>query len=53
MPLNSRKLTGALLKQLATELGVPTSASAKALRLLISGQLDEGGRDPMNVQVAV
>ena len=53
VPLNSTKSTGALLKQLATELGVPTTAFAEDLRLLIGGQLRDGGRDPMNVQVVV
>ena len=53
VPLNSRQLTGTLLKQLAAELGVPTSASYDDLRLMISGKLEEVGREPMNVQVVL
>ena len=53
VPLNSRKLTGILLKQLAAALEIPTSASSEDLRLLISGKLQEDRREPMNVQVVL
>ena len=53
LPLNSKRLTAALLRQLAAALDVPNSASAEDLRQLISGMLEEGRREPMNVQVIV
>ena len=49
LPLNSRRLTITMLKQLAGALGLPRSASADELRQLISGQLEE----PMQVQVVL
>ena len=51
LPLNSRRLTGALLKQLADGMGLPISGSLDSVRQLIDGKLEELGRDPRNVQV--
>ena len=51
VPLNSRRLTAALLKQLASGLGVPTTGTAEDIRALVSGKLEESGKDPMNVQI--
>ena len=53
MPLNSRKLTTAMLNELAAELGVSISASAEDLRLLISGKLHDVEGEPMNVHVVL
>ena len=50
LPLNSKKLTGALLKQLARGLDIPTGASGDELRQLIDGKLGDMGHDPRNTQ---
>lgn len=41
LPLNSKRLTAALLRQLAAALDVLTSASVEDLRQLITGELEE------------
>lgn len=51
LPLNSKRLTAVLLKQLARGLDVPATASPEEVRQLIEGKLAELGRDPRNVQV--
>lgn len=51
LPLNSKKLTGLLLKQLARGLEIASSSSGDELRQLIEGKLEDGGHDPRNVQV--
>ena len=53
LPLNSRRLTITMLKQLAGALGLPRSASADELRQLISGQLEGMDKEPMQVQVVL
>ena len=53
VPLNSKRLTTVLLKQLAGALEVPTTASSDDLRQLITGKLEKLGREPMNVQVTL
>ena len=53
LPLNSRRLTAALLRQLAGGLGLPTTASSDDLRTLIEGKLTEAGRDPLHTQVVL
>ena len=53
VPLNSKRLTGVLLKQLAAALDVPTTATTEDLRRLINGKLTDLGREPMNVQVVL
>ena len=51
LPLNSRRLTVRVLRQLARELGLPGSASASDVRPLIEGALNDLNREPRNVQV--
>ncbi len=51
LPLNSRRLTVVLLKQLAKGLEVPDTGSSDEIRQLIEGKLGVMGRDPRNVQV--
>ena len=51
LPLNSRRMTGLLLRQLAVELRLPTSGTVEDTRQLIIGKLEEMGKEPMNVQV--
>lgn len=53
LPINSRRLTSPLLKQLAVGLGVPTAASLSEIRQLIEGKLGELGRDPQHTQVVL
>ena len=53
LPLNSRKLTIPLLKQLSRGLGLPTTASLEGTRQLIEGKLKEMGREPKRMQVSV
>ena len=51
LPLNSERLTLRLLQAMAMELGLPTNATKEDLRQMIDGQLNERGKDPLNVQV--
>ena len=53
LPLNSKRLTGALLKRLARGLEIPSTASGDELRTLIEGRLGDLGRDPRNTQVVL
>ena len=53
LPLNSRRLTVPLLRQLAEGLGVPTTASQDNLRSMIEGRLMEADRDPLRTQVVL
>ena len=53
LPLNSKKLTGVLLKQLARGLEIPTTSSGDELRTLIEGRLGDMGRDPRNTQAVL
>ena len=52
LPLNSKRLTSAHLKQVAEKLGLPTTGSADQIRQLIEGKLQED-REVSNVQVVV
>ena len=52
-PLNSRRLTGAYLRFVAKAIDLPTSGSVDETRAMISGKLEQMGRDPRNVQVVV
>ena len=52
LPLNSRRLTSAHLKQIAESLGLPTTGSSDEIRQLIEGKLQES-RDVRNIQVVV
>ena len=51
LPLNSRRLTAAYLRQLSEALGLPTIGSAEELRQQIEGKLAE--RDDPTIQVIV
>lgn len=53
LPLNSKRLTQGLLKQLARAMELPTAASSNDLRQMIACKLEGLGRDPMNVQVVL
>ena len=53
MPLNSRRVTGPILWSVAAMLGLPTHASAEELRQMINGRLEQVGRKPRDVLVAV
>ena len=49
LPLNSKRLTGAYLRQVATALGLPTEGSADQLRQVIEGQLETDGHEAANI----
>ena len=51
LPLNSKRLTGRATKRIATELGLPTTASTAEVLQMIDAKLSDGGREPSNVQV--
>ena len=51
LPLNSRRLTAALLRQLAGGLGVPTTAPQGDLLMMIESKLTEGDHDPLHTQL--
>ncbi len=53
LPLNSKRLTGRATKRIATELGLPTTASTAEVLQMIDANLSEGAREPSNVQVLV
>ena len=52
LPLNSRRLTSAYLKQIAESLELPTTGSGDEIRQLIEGKLQES-HDIHNIQVVV
>ena len=51
LPLNSRRLTAARLRQLARGMDLPTTATIEDLRQIIDGKVAEMGHEPRNVQV--
>jgi hypothetical protein len=53
LPLNSRRLTVSLLRQLAAGLGVPSTASQGDLRPMIEGKLSDDGHNPLRTQVVL
>ena len=55
IPLNARRVTLSILRQIGEALGVPSSSSATnaELKLMVEGRLTEMGYDPANVQVIV
>ena len=53
MPLNSRRVTGLILRSVAASLGLPTSAPVEDLRQMIDEELAEQGREPRDVQLVV
>ena len=50
LPFNSKKITGAMMKQLARGLEIPATGGGAGLRLLVEGKLVELGREPRNIQ---
>ena len=53
LPLNSRRLTAPLMRQLAGGLGVPTTAPPGDLLTMIEARLTEDGREPLHTQVVL
>ena len=53
MSLSSKQFTGAMVKQLAVDLGLPISGSLEDVRQLVAARLQERGHEPMKVQVMV
>ena len=53
LPLNSKKITVAMLKQLARGLEVPTTSGGDELRQLVEGKLGDMGHEPRNTQLSV
>ena len=52
-PLNSGRLTGAVIRRVAKELGLTVSASVEDMRQIVSGKIESEGREPRNVIVEV
>ncbi len=50
IPFSSRRMKAEWLKKVAGELGVPVTAAATDLRLMLEGKLTEMGKQPTNVQ---
>ncbi len=53
LPLNSRRLSTALLRRVAKGLELPVTAAREETRVLIEGKLEELGHPPGNVQVVL
>ena len=53
IPLNSKRLSAAHLKRLATAMELPTEAVGDEVRQMIEGRLIAQGREPRNVQVVL
>lgn len=53
LPLNSKRLLAAHVRELAEELGLPTQTTTDEVRQLIKGDLTTRSREPRNVQVIV
>lgn len=51
--LNSKRLTGALLKQLARGLDLPSSTSGDELRQLVEGKVGDFGHEPSHTRVLI
>ena len=51
LPLNSQRLTDAVMCRIARELGVTGLASAEDMRQIVEGKLGELGHPPENVRV--
>jgi hypothetical protein len=52
-PLNSRRLTAAVIARVARELGLSVSASLEDLRQIVGGKIEEMGHEPQNVRVTL
>ena len=53
LPLNSRRITGQIVRRLALKLELPTAGSVEDTRQLIHRKLQEMGHELMNVQVVL
>ncbi len=53
LSLTSRKMTGALVKAIATAIGLPTTGSMEETLQMVEGRLQEKGYDSRNVQVSI
>ena len=53
LPLNSKRLTAAHLRQIASALELPTKGAADQLRQVVEGRLQTDGYEAKNVQVAL
>lgn len=53
LPLNSKRLTAAHLKQIAHSLSLPTTGAADQLRQVIEGKLATDGYETANIQVVL
>ena len=53
LPLNSRRLSTAVLRKIAHAMGLPVSVTGNELRQLIEGKLIATGREPKSVQVLI
>jgi hypothetical protein len=53
LPLNSKRLTTAHLRQIASALDLPTTGAADQLRQMIEGQLETDGHEAINIQVVL
>ena len=53
LPLNSRRLSTAVLRKIAHAMGLPVSVTGDELRQLIKGKLIATGREPKSVQVLI
>ena len=53
LPLNSKRLTTAHLRQIASALDLPTTGSADQLRQVIEGKLETDGHEAINIQVTL
>ena len=53
LPLNSKRLTGPLVQQIAKSMGLPTSASLEDTRQMLEGKIGEMEREPRNMQVVL
>ena len=51
LPLNSRRLSTAVLRKIAHPMGLPVSVTGNELRQLIEGKLISTRREPKSVQV--
>ena len=53
LPLSSRRLTAAIIKQIARALELPESAALDDVRQMVDGKLIERGKEPKSVQVGL
>ena len=51
--LNSKRLTGTMVQQIAKSMELPTSASLEDTRQMFEGKIGKMEREPRNVQVVL